>query len=744
MGFRTVGKNVVRKDGVSKATGKLKYMLDYRFADMLYGKILYPPFSHAKIKNIDTKEAEKCEGVVTVVTAEDIPGKGFHGLIFKDHPVICEGEVRYKGDVVAVVVAKTEEAALRARDLIHVTYEELPAAMTIEEALKEDAPVIHEGGNIGSHYEYKNCDIEEIFKKAPYVFERTFTTGYQEHACLEAEGGIGVPTEEGGIDIWYGCQNGHRAKKDLMEILNLPSDKVDVYSHPLGGGFGGKDDLLLQGLLGICALKSGKPVSIGLTREESFLMGPKRMPAKIQLKIAVDPEGNFQAIKVHMLGKSGPYACYTPAILDNALQLSCGMYYFPNADISGATVYTNDYLTSAFRGFGNNQVGFAIESMVDIISDELEMDKIEIRQKNMIRPGGFHSFGNRCSTSYHSEKVVENLQNSYLFKHADEFKAKAPKPWLKRGVGIAFIHQGVGLGNHVTPDASTCEVELLESGNLRVYFGHEDMGQGSITTLLMIASEAMHMPLEDIDYVNGVTSRTPDSGSITASRVTYISGKAVCQCVEKLKQEIALVLGCDVEEFEYGDDGINGKKWKEISGLLTPEQRRKSHRQEIDYEEIKEIEIGLNLYFSNAAQISGVEVNTLTGETKVLESEIIPSCGTVINRLGYEGQCEGGVVMSQGYALYENFKEGVRNYQTYLIPTMADCPEIKIASIEDPEDTGPYGAKGMGEIINVTGTPAILNAIYDAVHVRFLEIPVNSEKMLLMLEEVERNLLTLV
>lgn len=732
--FRTIGKNVVRKDGVSKATGKLKYMLDYRFAGVLHGKILFPPFSRARIINIDISEAEKSEGVVSVVTAKDIPGSRYHGLIYKDHPVICKEEVNYKGDAVAVVIAETEEAAIKARDLIKVEYEELTPVMTAEEALKDGAPVIHKGGNIGSHYEYKNGDIEEVFKSSAYVFERTFITGYQEHACLETEGGIALPREDGGLDVYYGCQNGHRARRDLAEILDMPLEKIDVYSNPLGGGFGGKDDLILQGILGVCALKCNRPVSIGLTREESFRMGPKRMPSKIHIKIAVDQDGSFLANKVYMTGKSGPYASYTPAILDNALQLSCGIYYFPTADIAGDTVYTNDYLTSAFRGFGNNQVGFAIESMVDIIAGELGIDKIEIRRKNMIRPGGRHSFGNLCRTSYYSGKVTDALQNSYLFNHAEEFKAKAEKPWLKRGVGFSMNHQGVGLGNHVTPDASACEVELLENGHLRVYFGNEDMGQGSITTLLMIASEAINIPIENIEYVNGITSKTPDSGPITASRVTYLSGKAVCGCIDKLKNEIAKVLQCEVNNLQCTPEGVNEKTWMEISRLLPLSQKKQRYRQEIDYEEIKDLQIGLNLFFSNAAQISGVEINSLTGEVKVLESEIIASCGTVINRLGYEGQCEGGVVMSQGYALYEDFKEGTGNYQTYLIPTMAECPEIKTVPIEDPESTGPFGAKGMGEIVNVTGTPAILNAIYDALKIRFYEIPVTPEKLLLALK----------
>jgi CO/xanthine dehydrogenase Mo-binding subunit len=449
------------------------------------------------------------------------------------------------------------------------------------------------------------------------------------------------------------------------------------------------------------------------------------------MKIAVDGEGNFLANRVRLLGKAGPYACYTPAILDYALQLSCGIYYFPCIDLSGDVAYTNDFLVSAFRGFGNNQVGFAIESMVDMIAERLQLDKIAIRRRNMIRPGGTHSLGNRCSTSYYSDKLMDALESSPLRLGAEAFKAGAGKPWLKRGVGFAAVHQGVGLGNHL-PDASTCEVELLENGHLKVFFGNEDMGQGSITTLLAIAAEAMHMPMEQTEYCNGITSQAPDSGPITASRVTYISGKAICGCIEELQEEIAGALGCGAKGLRYADDGINGISWAEIAAMLPADRRKKAYTQAFD-NEARDISLGLNLFYSHAAQVTGVEVNTLTGETKVLASELISSSGTVINRLGYEGQCEGGVVMSQGYALYEDFREGTRSYQTYLIPTMADCPEISLVPIEDPEETGPFGAKGLAEVVSVPGTPAVVNAIHDAVGIRFRGLPAGPEKVLMAL-----------
>ncbi len=735
MQHRMVGRHIARVDGPEKATGRLEYMSDITVPGMLYGKILLSPYHRAEIVHLDHTEAMKVRGVVKVVTADDIPGENARGLIIQDQPVLCDRFVNFKGDAVAVVVAESEEAALEACSLIQVDYRELPYTRTAEESLEPGAPEIHEGGNIAARNAFSSTDdIESVFARAPHVFDETFETGYQEHAYLEAENGFAVPREDGSIEIWYGCQHGHRARRDLQAILDLPLEKIEVHSHPLGGGFGGKDDLLLQGILAVCALACRRPVAINLTREESFRMSPKRMPFQIRTRIAADAEGNLLALKVNILGTAGAYMSYAPAILDFALELCTGIYFFPHLDIEGRVAYTNSHLVSAFRGFGNIQVAFAIESMMDIIAERLQLDKLELRRRNMVTPGQKHSFGNVSSTSYYSQELIDRVEKSALLNRAGEFKAGAAKPWLKRGIGIATTHQGMGFGSPAINDASTCEVELREDGRLHVFFGNEDMGQGSITTLLIMAAEAMHMPIDQISYTNGNTALTQDSGPITASRVTYVSGKAVCRCIEKLQGHIASVLSCEVAELSYTDGGVNGRSWQEIAGMLPPGDRRQAHTEAIAKEGFQ-TSVSLNLFYCHAALVAGVEVNTLTGETMVLETEIIVSSGTVINPLGYEGQCEGGVLMSQGFALTEEYQDGTRNFQTYMVPTFADMPEIKVTPIEDPEETGPYGAKGLGEIVNVPGAPAIINAVHDAVGIRLMKLPATSQSVLTALTE---------
>lgn len=736
---RIIGKKVIREDGWEKATGRLKYMGDLKPENMLYAKLLFPPFCRGIIESMDFSEALACDGVVDVVTAKDVPGENVHGLIFKDQKVFCEDSFNYEGDVIAAVVATSKAAAEKGVSLIKMKAKALPSVMTAADALKSDTLAIHDGGNLAGHHEVSTGDVSKAFEQAAVVVENVFKTGYQEHGYLETENGLAVPLPDGGVEVFCACQNCHRSVRDLQVILGLPKEKIVVHSTPIGGGFGGKDDLLLQGILAVCALKCAAPVHIDLTREESFKIGPKRMPMEIYIKMAADADGKFLANKVRVLGTCGAYASYGPAILDFSLEHACGTYFFPNLDIAGDAAYTNGYLVGAFRGFGNNQMNYAVETMVDMIAEKLGMDSLELRRKNMVSQSDAYSYGHVSRRSNASDAIINDMVHSYLWQHKNEFKENISKPWLKRGVGAAFAMQGMGLGNHVFPDASICAVELTEAGTLIVYTSNEDMGQGSVTTLKMIAAEAMHMPLSAVKVINGISSVTPDSGPITASRTTYISGKAVIGCIEKLLKEIFKVLKVSfkmesISTKSISETGIGTYTWQEIAGML-PENVRKQYCH-VDFScEPLNLDIGLHEFYSHVGEVAGVEVNTLTGEIKVLKVEMFASAGTVINPLGFEGQCEGGAVMSEGYALFENFLSGTKNFQTYLMPVMGDMPDISVTSASCPEPDGPFGAKGVGEVVSVPGAAAIVNAIYDATGVRFTQIPVTAEKMLMSLSE---------
>jgi CO/xanthine dehydrogenase Mo-binding subunit len=733
--YKWIGKRIPRKDGAAKATGRMKYMADICLENMAYVKLLHPPVQHALIKSLDASEAEKMPGVVKVVTWKDVPGMNEHGLICKDQPVFCADRVRYLGDTVAAVIAETEAEAARALKYIRVEYEALPVIPSAAEGMSEGAPKIHPGGNIIAHYDFSSGDVERAFAEAAVVAEHVYTTKYQEHAYLETEGGVACLTKDGGIEIWMASQNCMRVRRDLVSILNIPLEKVVVHSNPLGGAFGGKDDLLLQGILCVCALAAGRPVKVVLSREESYLLSPKRVPFEITIKMAAAEDGTFTANKVYARATGGPYASYVGAILSFALESACGFYYYPNTDISGDAVYTNGCYTSAFRGFGNNQMNFAVENMIDILAEKLGLDTITIRRKNCLKADMRHSYNQLLSPGAYADATLRILEETWLWQNREEFKAGASQPWLKRGVGLAGCQQGVGLGNACYPDSSACDVELTTDGRLLVYFSNEDMGQGSCTTLLIIAAEAAHMPLDCIDAVTGDTRLTPDSGPITASRTTYISGLAIMDAIAKLHSEIAVLLDMKMEELRFDDDGVNSVGWGEIARRLGPERRRQNATREFRDTDVQ-ISFGLHYIQSHLSQIVGVEVNTLTGQTRVLRTDIAPAAGTIINPLGFEGQCEGGAVMSLGYALLENFETDstgrplTRNFQTYLLPTITDMPDMTIYPVTDAEESGPFGARGLAEQVSVPGTAAIIGAVYDAVGVRVFDLPCSQERLL--------------
>ncbi len=738
--YHCIGNKIIRKDGREKATGDLLYMADIRQEDMLYASLVHPPYAHAKINAIDTAEAESFPGVVKVITARDIPGTNVHGLIFKDQPVICDKEVKYLGDTVAIVLATTQETAVNAVGLVKVDYTRLTELFTYEEAMQDDAPVIHEGGNLAAQYEYKNGDLWQALEKADVIVEQSFQTGYQEHAYLETEGGIAKPLDNGGVEIWLGCQNAKRVGRDLATILKLPEDKIIVHSYPLGGGFGGKDDLVLQGMMCVCALACGKPIYLNLSREESFLVSPKRMPMEIDIRMAARSDGTLLANEVRIKGTAGAYASYSPAIMSLAMEHACGMYYFPSVDISSSLAYTNNCSVGAFRGFGNAQINFAVESMMNMLAEKLNMDPIQFRRRNVLKAGMKNSYGYRISDSVQADSVLEELAKTSLWSGREEFKKAAATPWLKRGVGFAGCFQGVGLGNHCIPDHSTGWLELLEDGSFLVSVGNEDMGQGSNTTLAMMAAEVLKVSMDRIEIVCGINNKTPESGATTASKTTYITGSAIIRAAYKLLEAVAAVLGCEVSSLELADNKVNCLSWNEIYLRLSKEERKQEGFAEFDQVQEKYC-FGVHYVYTYLSQIVGVEVNTLTGETKVLKTEMIPAAGTVINRLGFEGQCDGGAVMSLGFALIEDFRAGengellTKNFQRYLLPTMADMPEINVIPVEEPEKTGPFGANGIGEPVAVTGAAAIMNAVQDAVGLRITKLPCSREKVLMSLKQ---------
>lgn len=742
---KIIGSEVVRLDGTDKVTGRTKFFGDLKMEGMCHAKLVHLPVAHANIIKIDTTEAENYPGVVTVATAKDIPGVNRHGLVTKDQQCICDTKVRYAGDFIAIVVAETEEIAAEAVKLVHVDYEALPVYRTPEESLAPDAVTINEEfeGNIILNAGFEKGNVEEAFATAAHVVENVYKTPHQLHAYLEPEVCVARPMGDG-IELWCPIQNGPRARRDLVNILNMPLEKIRIHSTPLGGGFGGKDSLLLQGAVSTASLKCRRPVMLTLNREESFKIAPKRLPIEIWMKTATDEKGKVVAHEVKMTGMGGAYNGYAGAVIMFAMENAFSCYYTENFKINARLVATNNAFSSAFRGFGNLQSNFAVESQMDLLAAKLGIDRLEIRKINCATDKFVYEQTISAKDQY-AIKTMEAAENSNVWKTREEWKKQAPYPWIKRGVGIASAQHGNGIGSVIPKDTADVHLCLGLDGRLTVKASSEDMGQGSVTTMAIIAAEAMHMPLSNIDVVNGDTALAPDCGPITASRTTYIAGNAILDAAKQLNREIAKVLNVSVEELKGEGNTICGYTFAQIAAMLEDHVRTKMGFA-IFMNAPEKFEFGVHYMTTQVTQVAAVEVDTLTGRVHLIKQATCPASGTVVNKLGYEGQCEGGIVQGFGYAVTENYawtdeaKPATKNFQTYLIPTMADIPEvIEIIPVDDEVYSGPYGARGLGEPVLVPAGSAVANAVCDALGTRIFSLPYNQDRVLKACRDKKQN-----
>ncbi|MFK9092772.1 xanthine dehydrogenase family protein molybdopterin-binding subunit [Bacillus salipaludis] len=744
--LRWVGKRVKRIDGPEKVTGELKYMTDYQFDNMLWGKVLRAKYPHAKIKSINTKKAEQLSGVVTVLTHQDIPGFNGFGIVIPDQPVLCSKVVRCTADAIALVAAETQEIAEQALELIEVDYELLEVISDAEQAMSPTALNLHPDGNIHSHVKIKNGEVDQAFQEADIIVENTFYSPRQMHAFIETEGGWGVMDEDGCITIRCPGQYGYRDRMQIARALAYNSERIRVISSPIGGAFGGKDEITVQIYLALLAMHTnGRPVKIHYSREESVIAGIKRHPFKVHMKTAAKKDGTLIANEVRAVADTGAYASLGGAVIALAIEHSCGPYKIPNVNLEGFCVYTNNGIAGAFRGFGVNQVCMGIETHLDMIAEILCMDPIEIRKKNVYHQGETSSVGHIVNTSVGTFKTLETAENCDLWKNRGKYKADVSEPWKKRGVSLATSFHGIGMGIGL-PDYGAASIELLPDGKFLVAVGCEEIGGGNGTVYAQVAAEILKCDISQIKVVQGDTSKTIDGGTVTASRSTYTGGRAVAAAVPNmlklLTETVAEMLEVPASKVEVYPNSIaaNGSclTYKSIFDYLY--QKRKQTRVEGHFflpKEKKEIEGSDGAphhIYGYLTHVVMVEVDTLTGETDVLRVVSIPDAGKVINPQGLEGQAEGGAVMGIGYTLFEDvlIEEGyhkTRNFTDYIIPTIRETPLIETFPVEEAEQSGPFGAKGIGEVVMIPIIPAIMSAIYDATGARIKHLPATPERV---------------
>ncbi|PIX23237.1 MAG: aldehyde oxidase [Deltaproteobacteria bacterium CG_4_8_14_3_um_filter_45_9] len=737
--MKQVGIEIPKVDVIEKALGEAKYGADLPFRGPLHLKVLRSPKPHAKIVRIEMDEALRVPGVEGVFTAKDIPGKNLVGTINKDQPILASGRVRYIGDPVALIAAKTEEVAEEAVKKLVVVYEDLPSVFHPEEALQPYAPLIHEKGNLLLEFHVIKGDVQRGFKEAEVIVEETYTTTWVDHAYLEPDAGISYLDEEGRITVVCPTQNVHYDQKEMASALSLPLDQVRVIQCATGGGFGGRLDITVQCLLALAVFHLKKPVKIIYSREEVFQVTSKRHPLRIRYKSGAKKDGTLTAVEVDILGDTGAYASYGATVAIRSAVHATGPYQVPNVKVRSRMVYTNNPWSGAMRGFGVPQMAFAHESQMDLLAQALKMDPIEIRLKNSLRVGSETATG---QTLMASVGIGETLKKVKEWRDRGAIsKNDSKKPFIKKGIGIGSMWYGIGNTGIANP--STAQMEIGPDGEIRLFTGVADIGQGSDTILLQIASEGIGISLKEIRLIRADTALTTDAGATSASRQTYISGNAILSAIKNLKQEAikeaSQLLNLDEKDLFFEEGKVKSRTClttsipikevaKRCGKILKGEGRFDPETTRLDPETGQGAPYAT---YAFATHLAEVEVDTETGKVKVNRVIASHDVGKAIHPMNVIGQIMGGVAMGTGFALMEEFVPGeTTSFVNYLIPTSKDIPEVIPIIVEEEEPTGPFGAKGVGEPALIPSAPAILNAIADAIGQRIYHLPANLERVL--------------
>ena len=763
LNYFVVGKSIPRVDAIEKVKGKAIYGDDLIFPNLLYGKVLRSKSAHAKILHIDTSEAEKFPGVKAVVTGKEFATNFNNPLIgnpLADQPFLAVEKVRYIGEPMAVVAAINPEIAEDALDLIRVEYEQLPAVLNAEDALKYDIPLVHENfnnfryspgfkpvenSNICSYIEIKNGNIEQGFRETDFVFEDIFTTHSTQHVPMECHVAIAQFNPDDSITIWAPDQSPYGGQNLIAKALRIPESRVRIITPSyIGGGFGGK--LNLSGLMPIVAIAwktNYRPVKIVLTREEEFISATIKHSSIIKLKTGVKKDGTIISRYAKLIFDTGAYADIGPKVLGKAAAGSLGPYKIPHIKVEGYCVYTNKAIAGAYRGFGIPQVCWAYESQMDIIANKLGINPVDIRLKNIVEEGYItptekqeaHAVGlDECLM-----KVKENISQKREGKIIEN---------RKRGKGVAC-----GYKTAKTPSGANAFVKLNPDASADIFVSSVEMGQGVNTIFAQIVAEELNIPFNNIRVLPADTNITPFFPASNASRVTFYLGNAVKKATQDIKEqlfEIAKdILKADKEGLALEKGSFFVKKEPEKKVKIM-EIMKKTYPGGISilgrgtYYQYKlgsfpshvKVEIPTTEVWMYASQGVEVEVDTETGRVKILKIVAAHDVGKAINPVTCEGQIEGGVSMALSNAMLEellfNEKGKILNSSLldYKIPSALDMPEINAILVGEAHREGPYGAKGLGEMVAVPTAPAIANAIYDAVGIRIKDLPITPDKLL--------------
>jgi CO/xanthine dehydrogenase Mo-binding subunit len=814
--FLKVGKPVVRQDGLEKVTGQAKFADDYYFPGQLYGVMVRLPVSHAEINKIDYSVISNEPGLWTICDARDIRGEKIVGLVRQDQPVFCNEKIVTPGDVVAMLVGESPEALIPMRKKIKIDYTPLPVLTDPRKALAPDAPLIHPQykNNLIVHYPLRKGNIETGFAESDFTLEQTYTTPHVEHAYIEPEAVIALPQEGNkGIKIIGSIQNPFSTRKIVAAVLGWSLVRVRVQQAELGGSFGGKDDLMciLSARAAVGALKTGRPVKIRYSREESIMESYKRHPYIMHYKVGFNKDGKIKVMKIDILADGGAYASLSPFVTWRSVVQATGPYEIENVWTDVRAVYTNNPYTGAMRGFGSPQIVFAQESLMDEIAVKLGMSPEEIRKINGLRSGSITASGQKLENhdvnlvkvletavkhSNFTSKWRKNHKNNQKFlrgglnqsvsgsvgqlgdwqaqlgiplimtprpnpetnenqhkrfaQHIGSPRRGAPGRRRQKGTGLAVSYRGCSLGAEGI-DAAAAYLSVQSDGSVYLLSGLAENGQGLRTTYSIIAAEVLGISVEDIYYLELDTGLVSDSGPTVASRSTLMGGGAVKAAAEIVRQRLEELLkkqwNLKDSEFTFKNHQVSlkGKKKQKISfaDLCNLAYGNAVSMAAVGWYPGPKVHwdeaVGQGpAYFTYVygCQVAEVTVNIVTGEVFIDRVVAVHDPGTVINLLGAQGQVYGGVTQGAGYGLWEEISTSsgsIRelNFDQYLIPTSKDIGEIIPIFVEGKEKYGPWGGKSLGEPTLELTAAAVANAVRNAVGIRYFNLPLNLEEILL-------------
>jgi len=743
--FLTVGKSLRRKDAWNKTTGKALYTADIQLDNIKVGLIVRSPHHYARILKIDKKRSLEIPGVLAVLTSEDIPGAKVFGPLVPDQPSLARDVVRHQGEPVVLIIAETKQSAKHAANQIQISYEPLTPVFDPVQAAQEDAPKLHQDGNVITVLNIGTGDVEKGFQTADHILEDTYILPRIHPGYMEPETSLAVWEEDQTITVWVSSQEPFTDQGCIAAALDLPVEKVRVKSGVIGGAFGGKEDssLAILAALGAWAIKGA--VRLVNTRRESFVAHPKRHPAQIHYKLGARSDGTFTALQAEAYLDTGAYASYGPAVAMILTETMAGSYQIPNVQVETSVVYTNSPLSGAMRGFGSPQSHFAVESMVDSMAEVLDMDPVQIRKVNILKVGDKMFTGVVLDDTANALPICLDNAREVM----DRFQSFEVSPGKKAGVGMALAVQSMGLGANV-PDDSSHRLEWAPDGRVLIHLGSPDLGQGLAMAVEQITAEALGLPYNQVESLPLDTLDRPNGNVTCASRMTYMAGNALIDASKKLIQDLLArageILEVSPNKLEYKEGQIlkeDGSKLPavEFLGRLAEESITLTSESTFSFPYPQEttpqgLPIGMpHVMYCFGAQVARVEVDPDLGTIEVTHFAAIHDVGKVISRPGVEGQIEGGVATGLGYALYETMlkknDQWVDNFTEYLLPTSKDLPtHFEIILLEIPEASGPYGAKGIGEIPLVPTAPAVANAVKNAVGVRVKTLPITPERVL--------------